>query len=296
MSAPIDQLRAELCGALNVPPQAIANHALAGHHVIYETGAFTDSAGRLTNIFNLDAGGGFLLQGISGNAPTPSTANPTFQIIDAARNRTLFSRYCHVRLFRQRGPNAISTGDEGIGGACVGRLPRPYYFRPGSQIIVQTRTDDPNSFHGHRVYLHGYRFKGGQGGPPLPDPKHEFHVVRVVTPDGDTGGIGSLLVEDGQRFHLTQICALPTPGLLFAPTERLQITDTRLSRPLFEQGPLPLNLFAAPVGPRWRLHHPYTFEPLTTIRIDLANIWFQPGTPSEEVYGLYLVGWREWLR
>jgi hypothetical protein len=293
MGAPNDQLRAEICGALGVPPQDIASHALDGHHVVYETDRTLDANGRLTTIFNLDAGGGFLLQGISANAPEPSTNNPTVQIIDAGRNRTLFSRYCQVKLFRQRGPFSIAIGEEGIGGACVGRLPRPYYFKPGAQIIVQTRGEDPGAIHGHRIYLHGYRFKGGQGGPPLPDPKHEFYTVRAFAHNFGSGdrGIGNLLIEEGQRFHLSQICFVPEHGVMPANSSRMQITDTRLSRPLFDR-PLPLNLFAAPVGPRWRLHHPYTFEPMTTIRLE-TNFEFYDETDDA---GLYLVGWREWLR
>jgi hypothetical protein len=295
MGAPTDQLRAEICGALNLSPQDIASHALEGHHVVYETDRTLDASGRLTTIFNLDAGGGFLLQGISGSEATPSTNYPMVQIIDAARNRTLFSRYCHVRLFRQRGPFAISAGEEGIGGACIGRLPRPYYFRPGSQIIVQQRGQNPGSFHHHRVYLHGYRFKGGQGGPPLPDPRHEFRIERVIAPDDGSGnlGVGSLLIEEGQRFHLTQVCAVPRVTFGSFPDAALvQITDARLSRPLFS-GPLPLQLFSAPVGPRWRLHHPYTFEPLSTIRVEVPGWEF---LEADGPTGLYLVGWREWLR
>jgi hypothetical protein len=82
---------------------------------------------------------------------------------------------------------------------------------------------------------------------------------------------------------------MSTDGNPFANTQRIQITDARLTVRLFDK-PVPLHLFEATIGPYWKLHNPYTFLPTTTIQVDLQDIDIEALG-----YGLYLIGWREWL-
>jgi hypothetical protein len=285
--------RVEICGAMGLDPRTVAESAFAGHPTIYESVPVLDAAGRGSSIISFDASGGFLLEGISARtrgAILGAETVPQFQIIDASRNRPLFSDLVHNQMFHELGPyNANLDQDEDApSGYSIGRLPRPYFFRPSSDLVIQ-HVNHPGQAK-HDVYLHGWRFRGC-GGPQIPDARFEPYIYRV-RPTYDAGAAtarATALVEQGQRFTLTQVCIVPSDENTLANTQRIQITDARLTVRLFDQA-MPLNLFAATVGPYWKLHNPYTFLPTSSIQIDLQDI-----DVEALGYGLYLIGWREWL-